>query len=183
MPEEQEREPSDAEVADLVRAIEAGKDGIEVPKQLVDEPETPAAAPPRSLYAEILRMPIGQKIKLALRGNHDARMILIRDTNKLIRRFVLLNPRIGDNEIISLVRNKTADDELIRMIVDRREWMRLYQVRLGLATNPKTALPVAIRQVATLDDRDLRHIAKSKNVPQAIAAHARRLLLTSRAPK
>jgi hypothetical protein len=122
-------------------------------------------------------MDMSEKIKLALRGNRDARMILIRDGNKLIRRFVLQNPRISDSEIISLARNKGTDDELLRIVTDKREWMRNYQVRLALATNPKTPLPVALRQVASLEQRDLRQIAKSKNVPQAIAAHARRLLM------
>ena len=63
------------------------------------------------------------------------------------------------------------------------EWMRNYQVRLGVATNPKARLPVALKQVGTLDERDLRLIAKSRNVPAAIAAQARRILLTTKAPK
>ena len=178
MPEEQP--PSDEEVAELVRAIEAGEDAIDVPQELLVEPEAPV---PRSLYAEILGMTIGQKIKLALRGNRDARLILIRNTNKLLRRFVLLNPRIGEDEVIAVTRNKSADDELLRMIAERREWMRNYQVRLGLATNPKARLPVALRQVGTLEERDLRIIAKSKNVPAAVSAQARRLLMTTKAPK
>src|SRR5207247_1407812 len=79
------------------------------------------APPPQNLYARILRMKIAEKLKLALRGNRDARMILIRDTNKLLRRFVLLNPRIGEDEVIAVTRNKSADDELLRMITERRE--------------------------------------------------------------
>src|SRR5439155_2251216 len=106
-----------------------------------------------------------------------------RNTNKLLRRFVLLNPRIGEDEVIAVTRNKSADDELLRMIAERREWMRNYQVRLGLATNPKARLPVALRQVGTLEERDLRIIAKAKNVPAAVAAQARRLLMTTNAPK
>ena len=180
MPEEPE---SEAEVAKLVAAIEAGTDGIVVPEEMLVEPENESAAAPRSLYAEILTMKVGQKIKLALRGNHDARMILIRDSSKLIRRFVMLNPRITDNEVIAVARNKSADDELIRMITERRDWMRNYQVRLALTTNPKTALPLALRQLGSLDDRDVRHIAKSKNVPQAVAAHARRILFAQQGQK
>src|SRR5690348_1827691 len=176
MPEADELD--EADVADLVRKIEAGEDGVAVPGELLEE--QPA---PRSLYAQIMTMPIAQKIKLALRGNQDARVILIRDSNKLIRRFVMMNPRIGENEIVAIVRNKSADDELIRMITDRRDWMRLYQVRLGLATNPKAQLPTALRMLGTLDERDIRQIAKSKNVPQAVAAHARRILFTKHAPK
>jgi len=110
-------------------------------------------------------------------------MILVRDTNKLLRRFVLLNQRIGEDEVIAVTRNKSADDELLRMITERREWMRNYQVRLGVATNPKARLPVALKQVGTLEERDLRLIAKSRNVPAAIAAQARRILMTTKAPK
>ena len=182
MPEE-EGELSETEAGELAQRIEAGEDGIAVPAELVEEPEERRAAPPQNVYAQILRMTMAEKIKVALRGNRDARMILIRNTNKLLRRFVLLNPRIGEDEVIAVTRNKSADDELLRMITERREWMRNYQVRLGLATNPKSRLPVALRQVGTLDERDLRLIAKSKNVPAAIAAQARRLLMTTKAPK
>ena len=180
MPEADELDEGD--VAELVRKIEAGEDGIAVPGAMLDE-EQPATPEARSLYAQIMTMAIAQKIKLALRGNQDARVILVRDSNKLIRRFVLMNPRIGENEIVAIVRNKSADDELIRMVTERRDWMRLYQVRLGLATNPKAQLPVALRMLGTLEERDIRQIAKSKNVPQAVAAHARRILFTKHAPK
>ena len=173
MPDEPE---SEADVAALVDAIQAGTDDVVVPAEMLDEPESPAAAPARSLYAEILGMSIGQKIKLALRGNGDARTILLRDGSKLVRRFVLMNPRINDTEIVAITRSKTVDEDLLRVISEKREWMRLYQVRVGLATNPKTSLPLAIRLVGTLDERDIRQISKSKNVQQGVAAQARRLL-------
>lgn len=182
MPEE-ERELSEAEAAELARRIEAGEDGIAVPAELVTEPEDRKAPPPANLYAQILHMTMAEKLKLALRGNRDARMILIRDSNRLLRRFVLLNPRMGEDEVISLTRSKSADDELLRMITERREWMKNYQIRLGLATNPKSPMLIAIKQVGTLDERDLRLIARSKNVPAAVASQARRLLMTTKAPK
>ncbi|HYR96893.1 MAG TPA: hypothetical protein VEM57_09155 [Candidatus Binatus sp.] len=176
MPDAPENE---VEVAELVRSIEAGEDKIELPEELVVEPERAADAPPQgTLQARIITMNPSEKIKLALRGNRDARMILIRDGNKMIRRFVLQNPRTSDSEVISLARNKNADNELLQIVTQHREWMRNYQVRLAIATNPKAPLPIALRQVSSLDQRDLRQIAKSKNVPQAIAAHARRILMT-----
>ncbi len=182
MPEE-ERELSEAEAAEVVRRIEAGEDGIAVPTELVEEPEErKATSLAGNLYAQIPQMTMAEKLKLALRGNRDARQILIRDGSKLIRRLVLMNPRMTDSEVIAVTRNKSADEELLRMITERREWMRNYQVRLGLATNPKAALVLALKQVGTLDERDQRLIAKSKNVPAAVAAQARRILLT-KAPK
>jgi hypothetical protein len=175
--------PEEEELAALARAIEAGEDGIAVPPELLEEPAQPAPPPPRSLYAQILAMGVAEKLKLALRGNKDARQILVRDTNKLIRRCVLQNPRIGDGEVLAIARNRSADEELIRGITEHREWMRNYQVQLALATNPKTPLVVALKQVAALAERDLRQIAKSKNVPQAVAAQARRVLFAARAAR
>src|SRR5207247_8156114 len=142
-----------------------------------DEQTESAPPPPRSRYAQILTMKIAEKLKLALRGNKDARSILIRDASKLIRRFVMQNPRMSDTEVIAIARNRSSDEELLRIIVERREWMRNYQVRLALATNPKTPLAVALRQLPTLGERDLRMLAKSRNVPQPVVAQARRLVL------
>ena len=176
-------EADEAEAEAITRAVEAGNDGIAVPPELLVEPEQ--AAPPlaRSLYAQIILMSIGEKIKLALRGNRDARAILIRDSQKLIRRFVLQNPRVSDTEVIAVARNRSADEELLRMIIDRREWMRNYQVRLAVASNPKTPLVLALKQLATLTDGDLRLLSKSKNVSATVASQARRILLTTRAPR
>jgi hypothetical protein len=169
----------EAEVAALVAAVEAGTDTVAVPEELLEEPEesiTPAA---RSLYAQIVHMGTAEKIKLALRGNKDARSILIRDTNKLIRRIVLLNPRISDGEVVAVARNRSADEELLRLIAERREWVRNYQVRLALATNPKTPLVLALKQLGMLGERDLRQLAKSRNVSQTVAAQARRMLMAT----
>jgi hypothetical protein len=176
MPDES---PEEREVEEIVHAVEAGTDGIVVPEELIVEPDqkAPAKAPiARSLYAEILAMTVAEKIKLALRGNKDARAILIRDANKLIRRLVFLNPRISDGEVLAVARNRTADEDLIRMITERREWIKNYQIRLALATNPKTPLVIALKHIRTLDERDIRQIAKSRNVPQTVAAQARRIL-------
>jgi hypothetical protein len=165
----------------IVRAVEAGKDGIAVPGELLVEQEegAPEKAIPQSLYAQIQTMGVHERIKLGMRGNKDARTILIRDPIRLIRRCVLQNPRITDGEVIAIARNRSADEELLRMINEKREWVRNYQVRHALSTNPKTPLPVAIRHVSSLTERDLRFIAKSKNVPQAVAVQARRILLSS----
>jgi len=164
----------------IVRAVETGRDGIAVPAELLVEKEgEPEKALPQSLYAQILNMGVHEKIKLAMRGNKDARTILIRDAIRLIRRCVLQNPRISDGEVISIARNRSTDEELLRMINEKREWVRNYQVRHALTTNPKTPLPIALRHVSTLAERDLRFIAKSKNVPQGVAVQARRILLAS----
>lgn len=159
----------------IAAAVVAGTDGIEVPTGLVEEPDKGASVE-KSLLQRLQEMAVGEKIKLALRGNRETRMLLLRDANRMIRRFVLQNPRVGDDEIIAVCKNRSADEELLRIIADSREWTKNYQVRISLTSNPKTPLVLALRFVAGLADRDIRMLAKSKNVSQTVAAAAKRIV-------
>ena len=173
--------PDDGEEDAIAAAVEAGTDGIEVPTAFLEETDEKQVTPEiRSLYAQISNMSMAEKIKLALRGNKEARNLLVRDGNKIVRRFVLKNPRMTDTEVVAVTRNRSADDEMLRMISEKREWNRNYQIRLGLVTNPKTPMVVSMRVLGTLGERDLRAIAKSRNVPQAVAVQARRLLTATK---
>jgi len=161
----------------LAGAIEAGQDGIEIPPELTEEigKDEPSAIP-EGLFVRVRHMTVGERLKLALRGNKEARTLLLRDSNRVIVRLVLRNPRITEDEIIGITNNRSIDDELLRMIGERREWTKNYQVRAGLVSNPRTPIALAIRFLPTLDDRDIRRLAKSRNVPEAVAGAARRMV-------
>ena len=164
--------PAEAErIADSVRT---GTDTIPVPAALVDD----APAVEKTLLQRLKTMVVAERIKLALRGNRETRALLVRDGNRMVRRFVLQNPRITDDEIIALAKSRTIDDEMLREIADETQWTKNYQVRLALVTNPKTPLVIALRHMASIGDRDIRQLAKSKNVSQTIANAAKRIVIT-----
>jgi hypothetical protein len=160
----------------IAESVRRGDDAFVVPEELVEEAEK--GVPVRKgLYAQILEMKVGERIKLALKGNRDARMILIRDSNRLIQRFVLQNPRLTDEEVVAIARNRHLESELLKEIGEHKYWPRNYQVRLALVTNPKTPIVTALHFVNSLQERDLRQLAKSKNVPGAVVSVARRILI------
>ncbi len=163
------------ELEAIAASIERGDDAYVVPQEFIDEPEegTPVN---KSLYQQILNMAIGERIKLALRGNREARSILVRDPNRLIQRFVLQNPRITDDEIAMVARNRNTDVELLRKIGEHKNWPRNYQVRLALVSNPKTPMATAIHFVGSLQERDIRLLAKSKNVSTTVSSQAKRII-------
>jgi hypothetical protein len=163
------------EVAAIAASIQQGQDPYVVPEQLLVEPDK-AQPLDQSLFAKIRDMRVGERIKLALKGNRDARMILIRDSNKLIQRFVLQNPRVTEDEIVMVARNRNIESEVLKLIGDNRNWIKNYQVKIGLATNPKTPLATALHALGTLLERDLRLLAKNKNVSTTVVSQARRLL-------
>jgi hypothetical protein len=129
-----------------------------------------------NLFALVQKMTVMQKIKLARMGNKEARGLLVRDRNKLVATAAIRSPKITDNEIEGLAKTRNVSDEVLRIIAMNREWTRNYTVKLGLATNPKCPLPMAIKFLNFFHERELRSIMKSKDVPSAVSSHARRLL-------
>lgn len=181
--EEAESEPppsaeeiTDESAAEALRAL-LGEDVSEFAPELVEESgEEPDEEAEGSLYALVQKMNVMQKIKLARTGNKEARGLLVRDRNKIVATAAIRSPKITENEIEGLAKARNVPDEVLRIIANNREWTRNYAVKIGLATNPKCPVPTAMKFLNFLQERDLRNVMKSKDVPSPIATHARRIL-------
>ena len=79
------------------------------------------------------------RIKLAMKGDREARGILIRDSNKIVCSAVVANPRITEQEIENVASMRTVADEVLRLIAMNRSWARAYSIIHNLARNPKDA--------------------------------------------
>jgi hypothetical protein len=158
-----------------VRAL-LGDDMAEVARQLASEDASEDEETSKNLFAAVQKMSVMQKIKLARIGGKEARSLLIRDRNKIVSTSVIQSPKITETEIVSISKSRNISDEILRMISLNREWTKSNQIRFALATNPKCPQPVAIKFLNYLQERELRSIMKSKDVPSAISAHARRIL-------
>jgi len=121
-----------------------------------------------------LEMKVSDKIKMAMTGDKEWRNILIKDPNKLVHGAVLKNGRMTEAEVVTVARSKTSSDELIRLILLNREWMKNSEIRKALALHPKTPLPRALRFVSELPLNDLKKLMKSRSVSNAIATTARK---------
>jgi len=124
---------------------------------------------------EIQNLSVPEKIKLAMTGDKEARGILIKDSNRQVQEAVLENQRLTDHEIVAIVTSRITNEEILRKVADNRSWVKYYQVRLGLVSNPKTPLPISLKLLDTLMLADLRRLAKSKGIPNVIATGANRL--------
>ena len=156
-----------------------GEDVSAFAPELVEElaeGETLDAEKQGSLFALVQKMNVMQKIKLARMGNKEARGLLIRDRNKIVASAAIRSPKITHQEVEGFAKARNVSDEVLRIISNNRDWTRGYGVKVALATNPKCPVPTAMKFVNYLQEKDLRAIMKSKDVPSPIATHARRLL-------
>ncbi len=131
-----------------------------------------------SKYQLLLDMPVAEKIKMALTGDKEWRSLLIRESNKLVCSAVLRNPRISEGEVLMVAKNRASNDDLIRIILLNREWVKNYDMKKALIIHPRTPLQSAMRFMTFLTEKDVKELAKSRNVSQAIVNNARRMLMT-----
>jgi hypothetical protein len=130
-----------------------------------------------SKYQLALEMGVSEKIKMALTGDKEWRSILLKDSNKLVNTAVLKNPRVTDGEVLAVAKNKTSSEELIRIILMNKDWMKLPVVRSALVSHPKTPVGPALRFMDALTLKDLKDLSKSKSVSQVVVTAARRVLV------
>jgi len=157
---------------------ESNEEEIKPPEDDVEPPEDDEAY--RSKYQLAQTMAVGEKIKMALTGDKEWRTLLIRDSNKLVNGAVVKNPRITEPEILTISKSVVQNDEIVRIICHNKEWVKNYEIRKALVLNHKTPLPVALRFMGFLTEKDLAVIAKSKNVSSVLTNNARRMLLNKK---
>ncbi len=119
------------------------------------------------------RMSVSEKIKLATLGNKEARTLLLRDTNKLVCMAAATSPRITDGEILTLASSRTASADVLRYVYSSREYLKVYAIKTSLVKNPKVPLPTALKLLVTLQEKDIRELARDRNVPHTIQAQAK----------
>ena len=164
-----------------VFAVVNEQDEIKLTDDLTKD-EEPAAKTSADMHAIIGKMSVPEKIKLALFGNQTARNILLRDrSSKQIPMFVLHNPRITDGEIQDISKNTNVDDQILRAVANHPQWMKSYAVKWNIVSNPKVPVDITLKWIKFIQEKDLRRLAGSKNIPQVLATHCRRLIDSKKA--
>ena len=128
-----------------------------------------------SLIRRIMFMNAKDRMKLAMKGDREARSILIRDSNRVVATAVIHNPRVTDQEVENIAAMRTVADEVLRLIALNRNWARSYPIIHNLVRNPRTPIPTVISTLPRIRTKDLKHLTQNRNVPEATRRQALRL--------
>jgi hypothetical protein len=137
----------------------------------------------KSTYQLAMEMGVSEKIKMALTGDKEWRMLLVKDKNKLVSGSVIKNPRITEGEVLIITKCQLNNDDILREICNNKDWTKNYQIRKSLVENAKTPIQHTLRFLSGLTAKDLGLLAKSKNVSSVISTQARRLLMNKEKEK
>ena len=150
-------------------------------KRLVENErlETGEISPERvSLIKRIMFMNVKDRMKLAMKGDREARSILIRDSNRVVATAVINNPRITDQEIENIAAMRTVADEVLRLIAAKPAWARSYSIIHNLVRNPRTPIPTVVSILPRIRSKDLLCLTQNRNVSEAVRRQAMRLTQT-----
>lgn len=129
-----------------------------------------------SKYQISMGLKVAEKIKMGLTGDKEWRALMIKEANKLIQGAVMKNPRITDGEVLMVAKNKTSSDDLIRLILLNKDWVKNYEIKKALLVHPKTPPPKALRFVSYMTTKDIKDLAKSRQVSTIVSTAARKEL-------
>ena len=97
-----------------------------------------------SMLNRVMRMGVKDRVRLGMKGDREARNILIRDPNKLVSSAVVNNPRISEQEVENIAAMRTVSEDILRQLSVNRQWSRSYGVQHNLVRNPRTPMANAM---------------------------------------
>ncbi|HXA19070.1 MAG TPA: hypothetical protein VN380_18910 [Thermoanaerobaculia bacterium] len=181
------QQPAEVEVDEDEPMLSLSEEPIaDLLEKAVEEPQSDAPPPELneteqkdekklSIFSQILLMGVSDKVKLAFKGGKTERVILVRDHNKLVCSAVMRNPRMSVLEAESIAGMRNVEEEVLRLITLRREWVSKYNIVIALARNPKCPVGVVVPLINRLTLRDLKGLKDDKGVSETVRALARKL--------
>jgi len=170
-------------------AVEAGLEFQPADFENFDQPSEPTAEVQQvieemaegdedklTLFQKISKMSVSDKIKVALLGKREERMLLIRDSNRLVSTSVLSSPKITESEIEVFSQLRNISNDVLRLIGRNKEWTKSYKVCFCLIKNPRAPLEVTLPLMNKLTTMDLRNLERERQIPEAIRQQSKRVL-------
>jgi hypothetical protein len=128
------------------------------------------------LHARLAQMTASQKIRRAMVGTAAERLLLVRDSNRLVAQAAVKSPGIQECEVVRISASRNVSEDVLRVIALDREWTRAHQIKINLTQNPRTPFAFAAKLIPHLREHELKALARSKNVTGAVAEAARQWL-------
>lgn len=131
----------------------------------------------KPLWLRYSEMTKPEKMRLARKGNADARRLILKDRDPTLQLHLLGNPGLTAREIAGLIRSGSASHEFLRRVTARSDLTGNAAVVEAIVRNPHTPIKLAVQLVPKLQKEVVRRIAKSGNLRGAVVSAARKRVI------
>ena len=128
------------------------------------------------LRDSLAEMRLGDRVCLGRLATPALLPVLLADGEALVVEAALCNPRLREEDLVVALRSDSASRKLLETAAEAPRWQASYAVRLALAAQPRTPLPVALLQLRRLLLRDLRTLSQDARLPRLLRLSADRVL-------
>jgi hypothetical protein len=130
----------------------------------------------KPLYARLAEMTVSQRIRCATLGTSAERLLCVRDSNRLVAAAAAKSPLLKEPEAVQISASRIVSEDVLRILAMNKDFVRNYQIKLNLVSNPRTPFSFSSRLIPLLRESELKTLAKSKNVTGAIVTAAKQQL-------
>jgi hypothetical protein len=134
----------------------------------------PKADEPNPLLGRELT--IGERRSLARRPHRGKLDRLLRDPHPLVLRPLLGNPKLTEDDVVTLAAQRPARASTIRTLAEFPDWIVRARVRMAIVFNPLTPSSIAVPLTALATRPELVQIAESPSLHVVLRAVAQELL-------
>ena len=127
------------------------------------------------LKDQIMELRLGEKITLAKMATPPVLMLLLADPDPKVVEAALINPRLREEDLLTLVRADIPSRPLLEGIVASSRWVERYALRLAIALHPRAPVALALGQLSSLTTKDLARIAEAPGLTPVVQAAAARV--------
>ncbi len=113
---------------------------------------------------------LGERKSLARRPDRTMMERLLRDPHPDVIRQLLANPRLTEDDVLSLASRRPCRPDVLTQIARSPKWAHRPRIRMALVLNPDTPLDVAAPLIGLLVRQELRLVATSTTVAPALRA-------------
>lgn len=154
--------------------LELGDD--EDTHEIDEEGEEKVKEKAKPLYAQLAEMTVSQRIRCATLGSAAQRLLCVRDSNRLVAAAAAKSPLLKEPEAVQISASRIVSEDVLRILALNKDFVRNYQIKLNLVSNPRTPFTFSSRLVPMLRESELKMLAKSKNVSGAIVTAVKQQL-------
>jgi hypothetical protein len=131
-----------------------------------------------SIMQKLQKMTFPQRLKAAVKGSKEIRMILVRDTNKMIAAAAMSSPKMTEQDVEAIAGMGAVSEDVLRMIAHKRAWIKNYKIVLRLCKNAKTPVAISMNLLQRIMEKDLKTMATDRNIPEPLRIAARKKVVS-----
>ena len=121
-------------------------------------------------YGKGRPLTLGERKSLARRPDRKMMDRLLRDPHPDVIRMVLANPKVVEEDVLAVAARRPCRPDVLAEIARQPRWAHRPRIRMALVLNPDTPLEIAAPVAGLLLRHELRLVASSPTVAQAVRA-------------